>query len=95
VESLLKNTDVAHSDETGIKIGGVNNWLHVLCTPKTTYFFPHEKRGREAIDAMGLLENFDGILCHDHWKPYFGYGGDKLAVSPTAGSRLRGAPITV
>jgi transposase len=67
---------VAHSDETGIKIGGVNNWLHVLCTPKTTYFFPHEKRGREAIDAMGLLENFDGILCHDHWKPYFGYGGD-------------------
>jgi transposase len=72
----LKNTDVAHSDETGIKIGGVNNWLHVLCTPKTTYFFPHEKRGREAIDAMGLLENFDGILCHDHWKPYFGYGGE-------------------
>jgi transposase len=20
---------------------------------------------------MGILENFKGILCHDHWKPYF------------------------
>ena len=73
---VLRNTDVAHSDETGIKISGNGEWLHVLCTPKTTYFFPHEKRGREAIDAMGLLKDFDGVLCHDHWKPYFGYGGE-------------------
>ena len=76
VAETLKNVDVAHSDETGVKVNGQGEWLHVLCTPKTTYFFPHEKRGREAIDAMGLLENFNGVLCHDHWKPYFGYGGE-------------------
>jgi transposase len=72
----LRTTDVALSDENGIKINGRGEWLHVLCTPKTTYFFPHEKRGREAIDAMGLLKDFDRVLCHDHWKPYFGYGGE-------------------
>lgn len=34
-------------------------------------FFPHEKRGGIAMQAMGILEKFQGILCHDHWKPYF------------------------
>jgi transposase len=23
---------------------------------------------------MGILPNYQGILCHDHWKPYFNYG---------------------
>ncbi|MBV5316657.1 MAG: transposase [Desulfobulbaceae bacterium] len=23
---------------------------------------------------MGILPIFRGILCHDHWKPYFQYG---------------------
>jgi transposase len=25
------------------------------------------------VDEMGILPNFDGILCHDHWKPYYNY----------------------
>jgi transposase len=69
----LKKSEVLNADETGIKIGELNHWLHVLCTPKTTYFFPHEKRGKDAIDAMGILKNFKGVLCHDHWKPYLSY----------------------
>lgn len=23
---------------------------------------------------MGILPNYQGVLCHDHWKPYFHYG---------------------
>ena len=23
------------------------------------------------MNEMGVLPNFHGILCHDHWKPYF------------------------
>lgn len=69
----LKKSEVLNADETGIKIGEITHWLHVLCTPKTTFFFPHEKRGKEAIEAMGILKNFTGTLCHDHWKPYLTY----------------------
>lgn len=69
----LKKAQVLNADETGIQIGETNHWLHVLCTPKTTYFFAHEKRGSHAIDDMGILKDFSGVLIHDHWKPYFGY----------------------
>ena len=69
----LKKASVLNADETGIQIGDKNHWLHVLCTSKTTFFFAHERRGSEAIDEMGVLKSFNGVLVHDHWKPYFGY----------------------
>lgn len=28
------------------------------------------------MDAMGVLLSFQGILCHDHWKPYYHYNVD-------------------
>lgn len=27
----------------------------------------------KAIDEMGILPEFKGLLCHDHWKPYYKY----------------------
>lgn len=69
----LESSKVLNADETGIKIDGTLAWLHVLGNSKTTVYFAHEKRGKEAIDAMGIIPNYKGILCHDHWKPYLGY----------------------
>jgi transposase len=60
-----------HADETGININGRLQWLHTISNKQWTLFFPHPKRGEEAMKAMGVLESYDGILCHDHWKPYF------------------------
>ena len=28
----------------------------------------------EAMNDIGILPLFLGLLCHDHWKPYFLYG---------------------
>lgn len=62
-----------NSDETGINIAGKRKWLHTACNEKWTHFFPHDKRGTEAMDDIGILPHFKGFLCHDHWKAYFKY----------------------
>jgi transposase len=67
----LAASDVAHADETGINIGGKRLWLHCASNDGWTFYCPHEKRGTDAMDDIGILPRFKGILCHDHWKPYY------------------------
>jgi transposase len=62
-----------NSDETGINVGGKRFWLHCLSNELVTLFHPDEKRGKDAMDRMGILPGFKGTLVHDHWKPYFRY----------------------
>jgi len=69
----LIESNVLHADETGINMGGILYWLHSVSSDKLTYFYPHKKRGSEAMDEMGILPKYKGNLCHDHWKPYFKY----------------------
>ena len=60
-----------HADETGINVNGDGCWLHLVSNDRWTLFFAHARRGGEAMIAMGVLEQFRGTLCHDHWKAYF------------------------
>lgn len=71
VQDRLKSSSVVHSDETGINIDGKNRWLHNASNSDYTYFYPHPKRGGEALEEIGILAAFKGILCHDHWKSYY------------------------
>jgi transposase len=64
---------VLNVDETGINVNGKNAWLHVTANNKWTYFFPHAKRGSDAMNDIGIIPNFTGVLCHDHWKAYYVY----------------------
>jgi transposase len=75
VKEQLVSSALIHSDETGINIGGTRRWLHTVSSEDFTCFYPHAKRGSEAMDEMGILSAYKGIICHDHWKPYFRYGG--------------------
>ena len=76
-ESLAKHrlveAELAHADETGVNVNGDRLWLHCCSNELWTFLFPHKKRGCEAMDEIGILPNFKGILCHDHWKPYYRY----------------------
>lgn len=71
VKDQLRHAPLLHADETGINVGGVRIWLHVTCSPLLTHFAPHPKRGRKAMEDIGILPRFHGILCHDHWRPYY------------------------
>lgn len=71
IESLL-----LHNDETGINVNGKLRWLHSASNEKWTLFYPHARRGIEAMKAMGILPHFKGVSMHDHWKPYLSFSCD-------------------
>jgi transposase len=64
---------VLHHDETGVRVAGRLQWVHVSSTPTLTHFGVHPRRGREATDAIGILPRFTGVSVHDGWKPYQTY----------------------
>jgi len=73
VKENLHKAPVIHSDETGYYYQGNRNWLHVATTACLTYYFAHEKRGKAAMDEMGILPNYKGNVMHDYWKSYLDY----------------------
>ncbi len=73
IKQLLIKATLAHADETSMMINGKRHWLHTVGTKTLTHYGLHEKRGREAMDDIGILPEFDGTLVHDHWKSYYRY----------------------
>ena len=70
IGEAIKNAPVVHADETGMRVGGKSQWLHALATPLLTWVDAHEKRGKEAFEALAILTVFMGTLIHDGWMSY-------------------------
>lgn len=64
VLSNIQTIAVKHLDETGFRIAGKTQWLHVASTDQLTYYHVSPKR-------KSLLEGLEGTVIHDHWKPYY------------------------
>ncbi len=73
LKDRLADEPVAHADETGCRVAGAKQWIHVLSTVFLTYLAVHTRRGAKATDEMGVLARFGGVLVHDRWAPYWTY----------------------
>src|SRR4051794_35086875 len=73
VRAGLAEADLVHADETGLRVAGRLHWLHVASSPRFTALFCHRRRGKDGIDAAGVLPRFSGTLVHDAFAPYARY----------------------
>jgi transposase len=64
VRNRVATARVKHMDETGFRIGGRTQWLHIFSTALLTFYRVASKRG-------SLLSGVTGIVVHDHWRPYY------------------------
>jgi transposase len=69
----LAGAELVHADETGLRVAGRLHWLHVASSTRFTSLFCHRKRGKEGIDAAGVLPHCTGNLVHDAFAPYARY----------------------
>jgi transposase len=68
VRKQVAAAPVKHMDETGFRIGGKTQWLHIASTALLTFYRVSAKRG-------SLLAHVVGIVVHDHWHPYYTLSG--------------------
>src|SRR6059058_4925302 len=80
VRAGLLGEEVVHADETGLRVAGRLHWLHVACSARFTALFCHRKRGKEAINAAGVLPGVTGTLVHDAFTSYARYPAARHAL---------------
>ena len=76
IAAHLTNSDVCNADETGVRVDKKLHWAHVLCNGSYTLININPKRGWAAMEDIGYLLEFHGILIHDCWAPYWKHPGD-------------------
>jgi len=86
IATRIKEAEVAHFDETGFRVAGRLAWVHSASAGPFALFTVHPKRGKDGMDAAGVLPAFAGIAVHDAWAPYDCYDS-------VAGHALCGAHV--
>ncbi len=62
-----------HVDETSLRVNKKNHWIHVCSSEGITVKFLHPKRGIEAIEAIGVIPRYGGVIIHDCLASYLSY----------------------
>jgi transposase len=83
--TLLKSLPVLHVDETSDRLDTKNCWMHVISSSLYTFIHASQTRGEAAIDEMGVLRDYRGVIVHDRLAMYWKL---KRAKHATCGAHL-------
>ena len=72
IEQVIKMPSM-HVDETSLRVDKKNHWIHVCSSGDITLKFLHPKRGLEAIEQIGIIPRYGGVVIHDCWQSYLSY----------------------
>jgi hypothetical protein len=73
--SSLLLSPVLNTDFTAARLNGKNIQVAVCANPSTTMYFARDKKGHEGVKGTPV-ENYQGILVHDHDKTFYNYGNE-------------------
>lgn len=74
IKSALRRAPVIHVDETGLRVAKRGQYVHVTSNEQQTYYHCHPKRGRAALEEIGILSQYEGTCVHDGYPSYHQYG---------------------
>ncbi len=74
IKASLSSSELAHVDETDMRVAGSLHWFHTVCSSLFCCIFVHPKRGLEALQSTSsLVPKLKGWMIHDCWKSYFSF----------------------
>ncbi len=73
IKEGLRESAVLGVDETGLRVRGRQDWVHVTATGKMTLLVHHRQRGQLAISGINILPRYKGVCVHDGFSSYDQY----------------------
>lgn len=70
IKQQLRRSMVVHADETGLRVAKQGHYIHVASNAALTHYGYDSRRGRAAMDEIGILPKYRGHLVHDGWWSY-------------------------
>ncbi|MDT4898460.1 MAG: transposase [Acidobacteriota bacterium] len=70
IKAAVRNSTVVGADETGLRVAGTGGRVHVAKTDQLTHLAYDGRRGKAAMDEIGILPQFSGTLVRDGYLSY-------------------------
>jgi transposase len=73
IKALIRGSSIIGVDETGLRVAARGGYVHVARTDELTHYAYDQRRGKAAMDEIGILPLFTGTLVRDGWASYRWY----------------------
>lgn len=80
IKDAVTSAPVIGADETGLRVAGRGHWVHVARTDRLTHYACSPRRGKEAMDSIGILPAYTGTVVSDALCAYRQYKQSRHAL---------------